>query len=367
MADRLIQAFVGVGSNIEPRRNIQAALVRLARRVRVTGVSTFYRTPALDRPDQPAFLNGVWRIETDLAPRALKLDVLRGIERSLGRVRTADRYAPRTIDLDLLLYGDLTVDEPDLRIPDPDIRKRPFIVVPLLELAPDLVMPDTGLPPARVARDPMPPGAGEALDADPDFTKVLQSKVRIMNEERVAELVRQLLIEIGENPEREGLLRTPIRVAKSMAFLTRGYSMSPRDIINEAIFESHANNMIIARDIEVYSLCEHHMLPFYGRCHIGYIAKRKVLGISKLARIVECFARRLQIQERLTAQIAKEIMESVDAQGVGVVMECRHLCMIMRGVEKQNSVMTTSSVLGSFLDDVATRTEFLNLISRPLA
>ena len=186
-----------------------------------------------------------------------------------------------------------------------------------------------------------------------------------MNEQRVKELVRELLVEIGEDPEREGLVRTPERVAKSFQFLTRGYRTNLHDIINDAVFHSEANNMIIARDIEVYSLCEHHMLPFYGRCHIGYIARKKVLGVSKLARIVDCFARRLQIQERLTAQIAREVKDAVRAEGVGVVMECRHLCMMMRGVEKQNSIMTTSSVLGSIHDEAETRTEFLTLIGRP--
>ena len=186
-----------------------------------------------------------------------------------------------------------------------------------------------------------------------------------MNEERVAELVRELLVEFGEDPDREGLLKTPMRVAKSLAFLTKGYRTDVNTVINEAVFASEANNMIIARDIEVYSLCEHHMLPFFGRCHIGYIAKDRVLGVSKLARIINCFAQRLQIQERLTAQIARQVLDVVDGEGVGVVMECRHLCMMMRGVQKQNSVMTTSSVLGSFHHDEATRTEFLNLISRP--
>jgi len=185
-----------------------------------------------------------------------------------------------------------------------------------------------------------------------------------MNKERVAELFRELLIEIGEDPDREGLKRTPLRAAASWEFLTRGYTQDPADVINGAIFESEANNMIIARDIEVYSLCEHHLLPFFGRCHIGYVAKKKVLGVSKLARIVEVYARRLQIQERFTAQIAQEIMKAVDAEGVGVVMECKHLCMMMRGVEKQNSVMTTSSVLGSFRTHEPTRLEFLNLILR---
>jgi GTP cyclohydrolase I len=185
-----------------------------------------------------------------------------------------------------------------------------------------------------------------------------------MNTERVAELVRELLLEIGEDPDREGLLKTPMRVAKSYEFLTSGYRADPERIINEALFESAVNNMIIARDIEVYSLCEHHMLPFYGRCHIGYIAQDKVLGVSKLARLVDCHARRLQIQERLTEGIAREIMDAAGAEGVGVVMECRHLCMMMRGVEKQSSLMQTSSVLGSFHDDLATRTEFLRLIGR---
>ncbi len=179
---------------------------------------------------------------------------------------------------------------------------------------------------------------------------------------RVAHLVHQLLIELGEDPDRDGLRQTPLRVAKALAFLTGGSRRAPASVVNGAIFPSHANNMIIVRDIEVYSLCEHHLLPFFGRCHVGYIARDRVLGVSKIARIVECFARRLQIQERLTAEIATAVRDTVDAEGVGVVMECRHLCMMMRGVEKQNSVMTTSSVLGSFHRDGPTRNEFLSLI-----
>ena len=186
-----------------------------------------------------------------------------------------------------------------------------------------------------------------------------------MNSERVSALIRELLIEIGEDPDREGLLRTPLRVAQSWDFLTSGYRMNRTEIINDAVFEAESNNMIISRDIEVYSLCEHHLLPFFGQCHIGYIARKKVLGLSKLARLVDFYARRLQIQERLTAQIARAIMDATHAEGVGVVMECHHLCTMMRGVEKQNNVMTTSSVLGSFHDDAITRQEFLSLIMRP--
>ena len=185
-----------------------------------------------------------------------------------------------------------------------------------------------------------------------------------MNHQRVTQLVNELLLEIGEDPNREGLQKTPERFAKALAFLTTGYHSDPQEIINDAIFQSEVNNMIIARDIEVYSLCEHHMLPFFGRCHIGYIAGSQVLGVSKLARIVDCYARRLQIQERLTAQIAHEIQDAVDAQGGGVVIECRHLCMMMRGVQKQNSVMTTSTMLGNFHDEAPTRAEFLHLIDR---
>jgi len=183
-----------------------------------------------------------------------------------------------------------------------------------------------------------------------------------MNKKRVAVLIKELLKEMGEDPAREGLIKTPARVAAAYEFLTSGYRMSVKNIVNGAIFTAEANNMVLLKNIEVYSLCEHHMLPFFGRCHIGYIPRKKVLGVSKLARIVDCHAQRLQIQERLTAQIAHDIMDCIKPEGVGVVMECRHLCMIMRGVEKQDSVMSTSSVLGSFHDDASTRSEFLSLI-----
>ena len=179
---------------------------------------------------------------------------------------------------------------------------------------------------------------------------------------KVEGLVRELIVALGEDPEREGLAKTPERVARSFEFLTSGYRKDLKSEINGAVFETGSNDMAIVRDIEVYSLCEHHMLPFFGRCHIGYVAHGKVLGVSKLARIMDVFARRLQIQERLTSQIAEAVREATGADGVGVVMECRHLCMMMRGVEKQNSIMTTSSVLGSFRRNAATRAEFMNLV-----
>lgn len=185
-----------------------------------------------------------------------------------------------------------------------------------------------------------------------------------MNLQRVEELVRELLVEVGEDPNREGLARTPQRVAEAYQYLTSGYRADLKDIVNNAVFESHANNMIISRDIELYSLCEHHILPFFGVCHIGYVAQERVIGLSKLSRIVDFYARRLQIQERLTQEVAQEIMNVTNAEGVGVVIEARHMCMMMRGVEKQHSIMTTSSVLGSFRRESATRSEFLELLAR---
>lgn len=186
-------------------------------------------------------------------------------------------------------------------------------------------------------------------------------------DERLAAIssrVRETISLLGEDPEREGLVKTPDRVAAAMDFIFQGYRQNPDDIVGDALFSEECNHMVIVRDIEVYSMCEHHMLPFYGRCHIGYIPRGRVYGVSKLARLVDCFARRLQIQERLTQQIAQYIKDKIDAEGVGVVMECHHLCMMMRGVQKQNSQMVTSAVLGSFRRSEATRNEFLALLRR---
>ena len=176
------------------------------------------------------------------------------------------------------------------------------------------------------------------------------------------ELIRSLLVHIGENPEREGLRDTPARVAESWKFLTRGYTQTPEEVIKNAIFTVESNHMIIVKDVEIYSLCEHHLLPFFGKCHIGYIPNGKVMGVSKLARVADLFARRVQIQERLTNQIAQTIMDAIQPEGVGVIVEAKHLCMMMRGVEKQNSNMVTSAMLGSFRDSISTRNEFLQLV-----
>ncbi len=176
-----------------------------------------------------------------------------------------------------------------------------------------------------------------------------------------AQLMRRQLGLLGEDPEREGLLRTPSRVARSMSWLTRGYEMSLESIVGSALFDEPHANMIMVRDIELYSLCEHHLLPFFGKAHIAYIPAGRIVGLSKLPRIVEMFARRLQVQERLTEQIAEAVEQMLSPHGVGVVIEASHLCMMMRGVEKQNSKTITSALRGSFRDDAKTRDEFLRL------
>lgn len=173
---------------------------------------------------------------------------------------------------------------------------------------------------------------------------------------------KAILEAVGENPAREGLLRTPHRAAKAMEFMTQGYTQDLAALVNEAVFESSNNEMVIVRDIELYSLCEHHLLPFIGKAHVAYLPNGKVLGLSKIPRIVDMFARRLQIQETLTQQIGNCIQEVTDAKGVAVVVEAKHLCAMMRGVQKQNSSMTTSMMLGRFRDDPRTRQEFLTLI-----
>jgi GTP cyclohydrolase I len=179
------------------------------------------------------------------------------------------------------------------------------------------------------------------------------------------EIIRQLLAELGEDPAREGLRDTPKRVEKSLRFLTSGYVADVDAVLNNALFTVDYNEMVIVKDIDFYSLCEHHILPFFGKCHVAYIPQGRVLGLSKIPRLVEIFARRLQVQERLTNQIAETLREKVMPLGVAVVMEGAHLCMSMRGVEKQNSVAVTSAMLGVFRDDARTRMEFLELIRRP--
>jgi GTP cyclohydrolase IA len=196
--------------------------------------------------------------------------------------------------------------------------------------------------------------------------KISEKAISSLNDLSMEDLVYGMLLKMGEDPKREGLLRTPIRVAKAYDFLTKGYNDDLKKILNEAVFEEKYNSMVVIKDIDFYSLCEHHLLPFFGKCHIAYIPNGKIVGLSKIPRIVEIFARRLQVQERMTQDIAQTINDVLNPAGVAVVIEARHLCMMMRGVEKQNSKATTSAVLGEFHDDQGTREEFFNLIKKNL-
>ena|SRR5688572_952035 len=195
-------------------------------------------------------------------------------------------------------------------------------------------------------------GSTEAATADTDVQPTYGERI-----------VRDLLVELGEDPEREGLRKTPTRVMRALEFLTEGYRQDVDEIFNDAFFEEDYDEMVVVRDIEFYSLCEHHLLPFFGKAHVAYIPDRRIVGLSKIPRLVDLFARRLQVQERMTKEIADTMMEKLSPRGVAVVIEARHLCMVMRGVEKQHSYMTTSHMLGAFREAQSTRMEFMNLIS----
>ncbi len=183
-----------------------------------------------------------------------------------------------------------------------------------------------------------------------------------VGKDRAAALIRELLAELGENPKREGLLATPRRVSEALRYFTQGYGVDVDEIVSDAIFEEKQEEMVLLKDIDFYSLCEHHLVPFFGKCHIAYVPDNRIIGLSKLARVVDVFARRLQVQERMTREIAHAIDRHLKPHGVAVVIEAQHLCMMMRGVEKQNSIATTSTMLGEFKENAATRMEFLSLL-----
>jgi len=201
---------------------------------------------------------------------------------------------------------------------------------------------------------------------DSETTRLPADHTRLYDSARMEELVREMLVTVGEDPSREGLLRTPHRVARAWEFLTEGYTACMDKVLNGAVFEEQYDEMVIVKDVEFYSLCEHHALPFFGKAHIGYIPKGRIVGLSKLPRIVDVFARRLQVQERMTTQIAEAIQEALQPDGVAVVTEASHLCMMMRGVQKQESVTTASAMLGVFKTQRETRNEFMHLIGRKL-
>jgi GTP cyclohydrolase I len=200
------------------------------------------------------------------------------------------------------------------------------------------------------------------MKANESTVRVLKPKPEL-DEGTIAELMKQILVKIGEDPAREGLVRTPERADKALRFLTSGYQMDVQSIVNGALFNQKVDEMVVVRDIEFYSMCEHHLLPFFGTMHVAYLPKDKVIGLSKIPRIVDMFARRLQVQERLTQEVAETLQEVLEPRGIGVICEARHFCMMMRGVEKQHSGTVTSAMLGAFRDGKETRDEFLSLVS----
>jgi len=355
------QAFVIFGSNLDPSHNLGAALKALRARSElvVLRTSPIYRSKSLGG-DYPDFLNAAVLVETSLDPGQLRR-VFREIEAALGRERSSDPNAPRTIDLDLALYDELVLEVGGVRLPDPEIFKHAHVVVPLAALAPAHRVPGDGRSLAEVAD-----AIGTREIAAVAVTDLPEATRREWGTGAAGggkeQLVRSLLSEIGEDPDREGLAKTPLRVSQALEFLTSGYHISIDEVLNQALFESPGDEMVVVREIEFYSLCEHHLLPFYGRAHIGYLPRQHVVGVSKIARLVDVFARRLQVQERLVCDVADALMEALQPHGVGVVMDAVHLCMLMRGVQKQNSSMVTNAMRGTFRSDPRTRGEFLSVI-----
>ncbi len=367
--------LIAVGSNIAPGVNVPLASSRLRRHpsMRVVAVSPIYESAAVGTSaPQPPYHNAALLIETSLAPADLKA-ALRSIEQALGRVRGVDKYAPRPIDLDIAFYGQQALDLDGVPIPDPEIARYPYVAVPLADVAPDWVHPQSGLTLRQIAaashstgkelhRIMDTTGSRPALDAH--FATDIDAVVDEVYDPHVESLIQQLLVRYGEDADREGLRKTPLRVAKALDFLTSGYRTRLEDVVHEAIFETCCEEMVIVKDIEFYSMCEHHMLPFFGHATVGYIPNERILGLSKVARLVDMYARRLQVQERLTNEIADAMMEILSPFGAGVVIEANHFCMMMRGVEKQNSATVTSAMRGNFRKDARTRSEFLELSGR---
>jgi GTP cyclohydrolase I len=372
MAPQTVNAVILAGSNVDRDRCLPEAirLMRRTRHIKVERVSACFDTVAVgDDPSAPNFYNAAVLISTSLEPEILRA-ALHGIEDDLGRVRTDDPNEPRTIDLDIVFYSDLAKDFDGWSVPDENALVHKHAAVPIADVVPDWPHPLTGESMTDIAARV----TNTSDEASPSRTKDLSTPyvsratdfddVPDMYAPRLEELVRAQLVEIGEDPDREGLQRTPLRVAKAMDFLTSGYTTSLEDVVNNAIFDAEgAEEMVVVRDVEFYSMCEHHMLPFFGKATVAYLPKGKIIGLSKIARIVDVYARRLQVQERLTNQVADALSEILDPHGVGVVMEGKHLCMMMRGVQKQDSNMVTSSMRGTFRSDARTRSEFLALVN----
>lgn len=386
-------AFIFLGSNINRERNYPDAVRRVAALGTLLAVSPVYETvPVGSAPDAPPFYNGALWLHTPLKPHDLRLS-LRQIENRMGRVREGDPNAPRTIDLDLVLYNEDVINDGELEIPDPLIFERGFMAQALADVNPDYVIPPDGPTLAELAiqfrstgeLQPVPtisaqmqplvesPPPENASMSDTDELAVLPSnnltfnprtgrpldRERTMYDRRakqeieekrraIAEAVRSILIHVDEDPTREGLLRTPERVARAYEELLAGYHIDPVALVNGACFEADYHEMVLVKDIEFASLCEHHMLPFFGKVHVAYIPKGRVLGLSKIPRIVDMYSRRLQLQERMTQEIATFLDDLLHPRGVAVIVTGQHMCSMMRGVRKVNSKMVTQAMLGDF-------------------
>jgi GTP cyclohydrolase I len=363
-------AVIAIGSNIEPERNVRLA-VRLLNRCEgwvLERVSRAYRSAAVGS-DGPDYVNAAVLVSTSIEPEEMRRR-LRDIEDRMGRVRTEDKYADRTIDLDIVLYEGFSGDVGGSAIPDPSMADHPHLIVPAAEVAPHWEY-GAGKEPLNVLasqtnREGLTPMSRELVPMDRTRHYAAESSMEADNGEvydaEFEASVRGQLVALGEDPEREGLARTPLRVAKAMDFLTSGYTTSVEEAVNNAIFEVESDEMVLVKDVEFYSLCEHHMLPFFGRAHVAYLPNKKIIGLSKIARIIDVFARRLQVQERLANQVADAIEEILDPLGVAVIMEGHHFCMMMRGVQKQGSSMVTSAMRGGFKNNPSTRSELMELI-----
>ncbi len=369
--DHNVKAVVLAGSNVDRDHCLPEAIRHLRRTPKVTveQVSACFDTVAVgDDLNAPDFYNAAVLITTSLGPEDLRM-TLHGIEDELGRVRTNNPNEPRTIDLDIVFYGDLVKDFDGWSIPDPAMELHKHVAIPVADVTPDWVHPTSGRTARSIADDMVdsndeiePSKAGEFSTPYVTRSAGFDDSADVYAP-RLEELVRAQLFEIGEDPDRAGLQRTPLRVAKALDFLTSGYTTSLDEVVNDAIFDAEgAEEMVVVRDVEFYSMCEHHMLPFFGKATVAYLPRGKIIGLSKIARIVDVYARRLQVQERLTNQVADALSGILNPYGVGVVMEGKHLCMMMRGVQKQESNMVTSSMRGTFRSDARTRSEFLSLV-----
>lgn len=390
-------AYILIGSNIEREQNYLAAVERLRALGKLVAVSPVYDTPAVGGADDaPRFYNGAVWLDTPLSPHTLR-NALRAVESEMGRVRTANKDAPRPIDLDLVLYGEVALDDGELKLPDPLIFERAFMARALAYLNPDYVIPPDGPTLAELAcRLRGKPGE---VNQAPEISERVQQLFKKSVEERVgmaqrpslvapqydpewdskfnespdsptlfkpagaplegapgseaahlaiADAVHTILLNVGEDPSREGLVKTPERVARAYDELLAGYATDPVALVNGALFDADYHDIVLVKDIEFYSLCEHHMLPFFGQVHVAYIPDGQVLGLSKIPRIVEMYARRLQLQERMTQEIADFLQDLLRPRGVAVIVRGQHMCSMMRGVNQQHSQMVTQVMYGEF-------------------